>query len=238
MIDDDDEPIASGVLPIGPRSGRMLAADDVTGRFFRLFQVAAALGGAEFPATIEAALDYASLPAADREAFVDHVVEDLPGDGLGLAMLLPLIFVEDDPLHVARMTKAVWEAVERNKSTLKAWAGTSSGVLRGCRLLVPIGGGASELVEVVYDLEDGFRSVRERTIAHESEVGAALLVVVDGILLEPAEAANVVADLITTVLAEARYRREIVFDWQSVCDTLLDDAALLDDPHGPSGSRA
>jgi hypothetical protein len=153
-------------------------------------------------------------------------------------MLLPLIFVEDDPLHVARMTKAVWEAVERNKSTLEAWSGSSSGVLRGCRLLVPIGGGASELVEVVYDLEDGFRSVRERTIEHESEVGASLLVVVEGILLEPAEPANVVADLITTVLAEARYRREIVFDWQSVCDTLLEDASLLDDANGPRSSRS
>jgi hypothetical protein len=235
--DDDDEPIASGVLPIGPRSGRMLAADDVSARFFRLFQVAAALGGAEFQATIEAALDYASLPAPERAAFVEHVVEDLPGDGLGLAMLLPLVFVEDDPLQVASMTKAVWEAVERHRSTMKAWAGTSSGALRGCRLLVPIGGGVSELVEVVYDLEDGFRSVRERSVAHEAEVGAPLLVVVDGILLEPAEPATVVADLITTVLAEARYRREIVFDWPSVCDMLLDDAAFLDPSDAPKSSR-
>ena len=237
MNHDDDEPIASGVLPIGPRSGRMLAADDVSSRFFRLFQVAAALGGADFPATIEAALDYASLAPGDREAFVANVVEDLPGDGLGLAMLLPLVFVEDDPLQVASMTKAVWEAVERHRSTMKAWAGTSNGALRGCRLLVPIGGGVSELVEVVYDLEDGFRSVRERSVAHEAEVGAPLLVVVDGILLEPAEPATVVADLITTVLAEARYRREIVFDWQSVCDMLLDDAAFLDSPDGPSSTR-
>ena len=61
--------------------------------------------------------------------------------------------------------------------------------------------------------------------------------VVDGILLEPAEPATVVADLITTVLAEARYRREIVFDWQSVCDMLLDDAAFLDSPDGPSSTR-
>jgi hypothetical protein len=235
-MNDDDEPIASGVLPIGPRSGRMLAADDVTARFARLFQVAAALGGTEFPATIEAALDYASLPVDERDAFVGQVVEDLPGDGLGLAMLLPLIFVEDDPLQVARMTKAVWEAVERNKSTMKAWSGVSSGVLRGCRLLVPIGGGTWELVEVVYDLEDGFRSVRERTIEHESEVGAALLVVVEGILLEPSEPATVVADLITTVLAEARYRREIVFDWQSVCDLLLDDLTFLEGSDGPSGA--
>lgn len=237
MTHDDDEPIASGVLPIGPRSGRMLAADDVTSRFYRLFQVAAALGGAEFPATIEAALDYASLEPDDRAAFVANVVEDLPGDGLGLAMLLPLVFVEDDPLQVASMTKAVWEAVERHRSTMRAWAGTSNGALRGCRLLVPIGGGVSELVEVVYDLEDGFRSVRERAVAHEAEVGAPLLVVVDGILLEPAEPATVVADLITTVLAEARYRREIVFDWQSVCDMLLDDAAFLDPTDGPSSTR-
>jgi len=234
---DDDEPIASGVLPIGLRSGNMLAADDVTARFARLFQVAAALGGTEFAATIEAALDYASLPAEEREAFIGHVVDDLPGDGLGLAMLLPLIFVEDDPLQVARMTKAVWEAVERNKSTMKAWSGSSSGVLRGCRLLVPIGGGASDLVEVVYDLEDGFRAVRERTIAHEAEVGAALLVVIDGILLEPSEPATAVADLITTVLAEARYRRETVFDWKSVCDILLEDAAFLDGGDAPRSGR-
>jgi hypothetical protein len=234
---DDDEPFASGVLPVGPRSGRVLAADDVTGRFFRLFQVAAALGGAEFPATVEAALEYASLEAPARAALVDRIVDDLPGDGLGLALLLPLVFVEDDPLQVARMTKAVWEAVERNRPTLKAWAGGLRGPLRGCRLLVPLGGGVSELVEIVYDLEDGFRSVRERAVSHEAEVGAPLLVVVDGVLLEPAEPATVVADLITTVLAEARYRREIVFDWQSVCDMLLDDAAFLDPPDGPTSSR-
>lgn len=237
MNHDDDEPIASGVLPIGPRSGRMLAADDVSWRFFRLFQLAAALGGADYPAIVEAALEYGSLRPDEREAFVADVIDDLPGDGLGLAMLLPLVFVEDDPLRVASMTRAVWEAVERHRSTMKAWAGTSNGALRGCRLLVPIGGGVSELVEVVYDLEDGFRSVRERAVAHEAEVGAPLLVVVDGILLEPAEPATVVADLITTVLAEARYRREIVFDWRSVCDLLLDDAAFLAPTDGPSSSR-
>ena len=83
---DDDEPIASGVLPIGLRSGHMLAADDVTARFARLFQVAAALGGTEFAATIEAALDYASLPPEEREAFIGHVVDDLPGDELCLCL--------------------------------------------------------------------------------------------------------------------------------------------------------
>jgi hypothetical protein len=234
---DDDEPLASGVLPIGPRSGRMLAADDVTARFFRLFKVAASLGGAELPATIDAALEYAALSAPERAEFLETIIDDIPGDGLGLAMLLPLVFVEDDPLQVAHMTKAVWEGVERGKSTMKAWAGASNGGVRGCRLLVPIGGDMSELVEVVYDLEVGFRSVRERPIAHEAEIGAAILVVVEGILLEPSAPATVIADLITTVLAEARYRREIVFDWQSVCEMLLEDAAFLDGSEDPTPTR-
>ena len=227
MTDDDDEPIASGVLPIGPRSGHLLAEDDVSARFSRLFQVAAALAGSDIPTTIEAALDYASLSNVERKEFVAEVMDDLPGDGLGLAMLLPLIFVEDDPLSVASMTKAIWEAVERNQSTLEAWSGVSKAGLRGCRILVPIAGGASEIVEVVYQLEDGFRFVRERSIAHEAEVGSALLVVLDGILLEPVDASTAVADLITTVLTEARYRRESVFDWQAVCSFLLEESLLF-----------
>ena len=235
-MNDDDEPTASGVLPIGPRTGRMLAAEDVGTRFSRLFHVAAALGGAEFPATLAAALEYAGLTPAERAAFLGPIVRELPGDGLGLALLLPLVFVEDDPLQVARMTKSIWEAVERNQATMKAWAGSAAGLVRGCRLLIPLGGGASELVEIVYDLEDGFRSVRERALGHDAEVGASLLlVVVEGILLEPAEPATVVADLITTVLAEARYRRESVFEWKSVCELLLDDAAFLEGKDGPFG---